>query len=182
MALQYQKQQKRDPAAWLQKVTGHAPSAATQELFNAQREGRYVGVAEYGESRGPGGRRLQTVSRTTDLFGDGDDDEDAAAARRRREAELGADADMDEMLYEDDVADDDGQAAVDPADQDDEEAKEVEVCIHPDSRFSAIADDHDRSVSSANTSKRIRCAMVISMRTTMRCPRKSRRVQSACSG
>ncbi|KAI4518835.1 hypothetical protein K525DRAFT_207544 [Schizophyllum commune Loenen D] len=33
---------------------------------------------------------------------------------------------MDEMLYEDDVADDDGQAAVDPADQDDEEAKEVE--------------------------------------------------------
>ena len=113
MALQYQKQQKRDPAAWLQKVTGHAPSAATQELFNAQREGRYVGVAEYGESRGPGGRRLQTVSRTTDLFSDGDDDEDAAAARRRREAELGADADMDEMLYEDDVADDGNDAHAD---------------------------------------------------------------------
>ncbi|TRM67592.1 hypothetical protein BD626DRAFT_449538 [Schizophyllum amplum] len=121
--LEYQKQQKRDPAAWLEKRTGQKPSESTLEMFRAQAEGRYVGLTDPGESRASNGRRLQTVQRSAELFGDDGDDEDPLAARRRREKEDGEDAGMDEMLYEDDVADDEEQG---PADQDDEEAKEVE--------------------------------------------------------
>lgn len=80
-------------------------------------------VYEYGQSTGPGGRELRTVNKGS-LFGDDDDDEDSKYANRRRERELGGEGDADELDFEEDFADDDEKY---PEDNQDEEAKELEV-------------------------------------------------------
>jgi len=121
--------QKRDPQQWLAQRTGRTISTATAATFKAESEGRSVdGVNSLvhsgsGPSLGPGGRKLKTVDKGS-LFGDDDDDD--PAAKRRRAKEYGEDADMDEMLYEDDFADDDDKVE---QDGEDEEAKEQEVCL-----------------------------------------------------
>lgn len=80
-------------------------------------------VREYGQSAGPGGRQLRTVVKGS-LFGDDDDDDESKFATRRREKELGGEGDADELDFEDDFADDDEKY---PEDNQDEEAKELEV-------------------------------------------------------
>lgn len=73
-----------------------------------------------GQSLGPGGRRLKAVdNRTNDIF---DDDDDGQPRRRKKEDD--GEGDMDEMLFEEEFADDD---EMEPVDNDDEEAKEAEV-------------------------------------------------------
>ena len=73
----------------------------------------------------PGGRKLKTVDSGMDhLF---EDDDDGDGASRRRQKELGEEGDMDEQVYEADFADDDEHMEVD---DNDEEAKEAEVCYH----------------------------------------------------
>ncbi|KAF8639943.1 hypothetical protein AX17_001193 [Amanita inopinata Kibby_2008] len=117
--------QKRDPHAWLAGRNGRGPSAATAAMFKAEAEGGSMPsgsslVYSSGSSLGPGGRRLKTVdSGMNGLF----DDEDDLDARRRREREYGGEGDLDEQVYEEDFADDEERV---DADEDDEEAKEVE--------------------------------------------------------
>ncbi len=75
-----------------------------------------------GQSLGPGGRRLKVVDNgMSGLFGD---DEDGEGSRRQREREYGEEGDLDEQEYEEEFADDDEKMEVD---NDDEEAKELEV-------------------------------------------------------
>ena len=81
-------------------------------------------VYESGQSAGPGGRQLRAVNKGS-LFGDDDDDEESKYANRRRERELGGEGDADELDFEEDFADDDEKYPED--NQDDEEAKELEV-------------------------------------------------------
>lgn len=58
------------------------------------------------------------------LFGEEDED---GESKKRRAKELGGEGDMDEQPYEEDFADDDEHMA---PDENDEEAKEAEVCIN----------------------------------------------------
>ncbi|KAG9219356.1 hypothetical protein CCMSSC00406_0001766 [Pleurotus cornucopiae] len=101
-------------------------SAATTAAFKAGAEGRSVAggpnslVHTAGQSLGPGGRRLKTVDSGMDhLFGDDDDDE--GGMKRRREKELGEEGDLDEVIFEEEFADDEEPMEVD---DNDEEAKE----------------------------------------------------------
>ncbi len=80
-------------------------------------------VHSSGQSLGPGGRKLKTVDSGMDhLFDDDDGDGDGG---RRRQRELGEEGGLDEQVYEEDFADDDEKMDVD---DNDEEAKELEVC------------------------------------------------------
>ena len=81
-------------------------------------------VYESGQSAGPGGRQLRAVNKGS-LFGDDEDDEESKYENRRREKELGGEGDADELDFEEDFADDDEKYPED--NQDDEEAKELEV-------------------------------------------------------
>jgi transcription initiation factor TFIIF subunit alpha len=115
-------QKNKDPERWLlHNRNGKAPSAATSAIFKGEAQS-FSGslVHTSGQSLGPGGRRLKTVDNGGDLFGE--DDEDGEGRRRRRDD--GADGDIDEMVYEEDFADDDEKIE---DDGDDEEAKELEV-------------------------------------------------------
>ncbi|KAF8655264.1 hypothetical protein AX16_003165 [Volvariella volvacea WC 439] len=120
----YSRLQKRDPAQWLAaRNGGRGPSAATAAMFKAEAEGRTVAldgslVHTAGQSLGPGGRRLRAVDSGADRFGD---DEEGGPGSRKRET--GEDGDLDELLYEEEFADDDDKMEPDP---DDEEAKELE--------------------------------------------------------
>lgn len=123
-----QQKKNRDPEFWLmRRRNGQAPSAATSAIFKAEAEGRVLtgGSSSLvhgssGPSLGPGGRRLKAVDKdTNDLFGD---DEDGGSRRRKKEDD--GEGDMDEMLYEEEFADDD---EMEPVDEDDEDAKELEV-------------------------------------------------------
>jgi len=129
-----QQKKNRDPEFWLmRRRNGQAPSAATSAIFKAEAEGRVlIGsgslVQHSGQSLGPGGRRLKAVDKSTDdMFGDDED-----GGRRRRKREDDGEGDMDEMLFEEEFADDD---EMEPVDNDDEEAKEIEVntlvCLSP---------------------------------------------------
>ncbi|KAJ3722947.1 hypothetical protein C8R42DRAFT_720109 [Lentinula raphanica] len=124
----YQKSLKRDPSTWLHQRNGKAPSAATAAMFKAEAEGQsIVGdsslVHQAQQSLGPGGRRLRTVDSGADnLFGD-EDEEDSGAAKRRAK-EFGGEGDMDEMVYEEDFADD--EEKMDAEDTNDQETKELE--------------------------------------------------------
>jgi len=95
-------------------------------MFKAEAEGKDVVIGSSlvmnsGQSLGPGGRKLRTVDSGMDhLFED-----DNGVVRKRKERELGEEGDMDEQIYEEDFADDDEHAE---ADDNDEEAKEAEVC------------------------------------------------------
>lgn len=100
-------------------------SASTAALFKAEASGSANGSSQIhsGQSLGPGGRKLKTVDSGMDhLFDDGEDDGNGMAKRKRRE--LGEEGDLDEQVYEEDFADDDEKMEVD---EDDEEAKELEV-------------------------------------------------------
>ena len=79
-------------------------------------------VHSSGQSLGPGGRKLKAVDSGASLFDDEDED---GNGKRRRERGLGEEGDLDEQLYEEDFADDEEKAEVD---DNDEEAKELEVC------------------------------------------------------
>jgi len=98
-------------------------------MFKAEAEGRTISIGnsfmhDSGQSLGPGGRRLKIVdSGMAQLFGDDDDEDGELKARRARE--MGGEGDMDEQVYEEDFADDDEHAM---PDENDEEAKEAEVC------------------------------------------------------
>lgn len=120
--------QKRDPQQWLAARKGKAPSAATAAMFKAEAEGKDVMVGSSlvmssGQSLGPGGRKLKTVDSGMDHLFNEDDNE--AMSQKRKERELGEEGDMDEQVYEEIFADDDEHAV---ADDNDEEAKEAEVC------------------------------------------------------
>lgn len=122
-----QQKKNRDPEFWLmRRRNGQAPSAATSAIFKAEAEGRVlIGgsgslVQHAGQSLGPGGRRLKAVDKSTnDMF---EDDDDGRPRRRKKEDD--GEGDMDEMLFEEEFADDD---EMEPVDNDDEEAKELEV-------------------------------------------------------
>lgn len=122
-----QQKKNRDPEFWLmRRRNGQAPSAATTAIFKAESEGRVLTggsnslVHTSGQSLGPGGRRLRAVNKdSNDLFGD---DEDGEGRRKKKEDD--GEGDMDEMLFEEEFADDDEMEAVD---EDDEDAKELEV-------------------------------------------------------
>lgn len=93
-------------------------------MFKAEAEGRIGNpvVASEGQSLGPGGRKLKAVdSGMNGLFDDEDD-----GAQSRREKELGEEGDLDEQVYEEDFADDEEKMDLD---ENDEEAKELEVCM-----------------------------------------------------
>lgn len=81
-------------------------------------------VHSSGQSLGPGGRKLKTVDSGMDHLFDDDDDGDGDGGRRRKR-ELGEEGGLDEQVYEEDFADDDEKMDVD---DNDEEAKELEVC------------------------------------------------------
>lgn len=124
--MQYNK--KHDPQQWLAKWKGKAMSTATAAMFKAESEGKDVSIGaslviSSGQSLGPGGRKLKTVDSGMDhLFEDG---EDGDGSQKRKRKELGEDGDMDEQVYEEDFADDEEHMEMD---EDDEEAKEAEVC------------------------------------------------------
>lgn len=107
----------KDPAFWLkQKRGGQAPSAATTAMFKAEASGSNDPTLNFT----PNGRRLRTVRREDELFGD-DDDEGSA---RRRQGD-GAEADFEEIPYHEEFADDEEKAG--PEDEEDEVEKEMEV-------------------------------------------------------
>jgi transcription initiation factor TFIIF subunit alpha len=124
--LMEQQKKNRDPEFWLmRRRNGQAPSAATSAIFKADAEGRVLTggsgslVQSAGQSLGPGGRRLKAVDKdTNELFGENEDGEP-----RRRKKEDDGEGDMDEMLFDEEFADDDEGEAVD---NEDEEAKELE--------------------------------------------------------
>ncbi|KAJ8469554.1 hypothetical protein ONZ45_g16853 [Pleurotus djamor] len=109
---------------WLSKNRkGQGPSSATAAAFKAEAEGKHlIGgnslVHSAGQSLGPGGRKLKTVDAGMDhLFGDDDEE----GSQRRREKELGEEGDLDEVIFEEEFADDEEPVE---ANEDDEEAKE----------------------------------------------------------
>lgn len=115
------RQRNKDPERWLlQKRNGQAPSAATSALLKAEPLEVTIG-GNFGQSLGPGGRRLRTVvNGDGGLFGD--EEEDGQSRRRN----LGQDADYDEVPYHEDFADDEEKVV--PEDhQEDELEKEMEV-------------------------------------------------------
>jgi transcription initiation factor TFIIF subunit alpha len=125
---QFNLTQKRDPQAWLAtRNGGKGPSAATSAMFKAEAEGRTISIGSSlvhssGQSLGPGGRKLKAVDSGANLFDDEDED---GNGKRQRERGLGEEGDLDEQVYEEDFADDEEKAEVD---DNDEEAKELEVC------------------------------------------------------
>jgi len=122
-ALMAMRQRNKDPERWLlQKRNGQAPSAATSALLKAEPLEVSIG-GNFGQSLGPGGRRLRTVvNGDGGLFGD--DEEDGQSRRRN----LGQDADYDEVPYHEDFADDEEKVV--PEDhQEDELEKEMEERI-----------------------------------------------------
>lgn len=115
------RQRNKDPERWLlQKRNGQGPSAATSALFKAEPLDVSIG-GNFGQSLGPGGRRLRTVvNGDGGLFGD--EDEDGRTRRRN----LGQDADYDEVPFLEEFADDEEKVV--PEDhQEDELEKEMEV-------------------------------------------------------
>jgi transcription initiation factor TFIIF subunit alpha len=123
-------QKNRNPDQWLASRGGrktqdpNAPAVKVEENANPHIMQTASLVYEFGQSAGPGGRQLRTVNKGS-LFGDDDDDEESKFANRRREKELGGEGDADEVDFEEDFADDDEKYPED--NQDDEEAKELEV-------------------------------------------------------
>ena len=113
-------QKRKDATQWtLRQKTEQAAASGSSLVHNAS------------QSLGPGGRKLRTVdSGPGGLFGD--DDEDGVDSKRRVKRELGAEGFLDELDFEETFADDEDKMEHD--DKEDEEAKELEVCLL-DSRF-----------------------------------------------
>lgn len=121
--------QKRDPHTWLSQRNGKGPSDATAAIFKAESEGRVLSGSSslvYDVRTTSGGRKLKAVDSGMNLFGEDDEDE---GAKRRKQREYGGEGDLDENAYEEDFADDEEQMNVD---DNDEEAKELEVQNHSD--------------------------------------------------
>lgn len=106
---------------WFSKRVGRPMSESTQAMFKGEDSGNSGNslVHSSSQSLGPGGRKLRTVDRMDGLF----EDEEGNMSRRQ-EKEFGEEGDMDEMVFEEEFADDDEKMEVDG---DDEEAKELEV-------------------------------------------------------
>ena len=102
----------KDPARWLlHNRKGIAPSAATTAILKSEPTDL--------TSISDGGPRLRRVVNGMDsLFGDDDDEP-------RRRMDGGADADFDEVPYEEEFADDDEK--VNPTEEVDELTKELEA-------------------------------------------------------
>jgi transcription initiation factor TFIIF subunit alpha len=115
------RQKNKDPERWLlQKRNGQGPSSATTALLKAEPLDGSIG-GNFGQSLGPGGRRLRTVvNGDGGLFGDEDED------GHSRSRNLGQDADYDEVPYHEDFADDEEKLVPDDH-QEDEIEKEMEV-------------------------------------------------------
>ena len=115
------RQKNKDPERWLlQKRNGQGPSSATTALLKAEPLESSIS-GNFGQSLGPGGRRLRTVvNGDGGLFGDEDED------GRSRRHDLGQDADYDEVPYLEDFADDEEKLVPDDH-QEDEIEKEMEV-------------------------------------------------------
>ncbi len=115
------RQKNKDPERWLlQKRNGQGPSSATTALLKAEPLDGSIG-GNFGQSLGPGGRRLRTVvNGDGGLFGDEEED------GRSRSHNLGQDADYDEVPYHEDFADDEEKLVPDDH-QEDEIEKEMEV-------------------------------------------------------
>ncbi|KAJ7179166.1 transcription initiation factor [Mycena filopes] len=110
----YTNSQKRDPQQWLLNRNGKGPSDETAAISSL--------VHSAGQSLGPNGRKLKTVdSGMSNLFGEGDDED--GGAQRRREKEYGGEGDMDEIVFEEDFADDDEKVELEA---EDEETKDIE--------------------------------------------------------
>ncbi|CAK5262723.1 unnamed protein product [Mycena citricolor] len=126
MEAAFTNRQKRDPQQWLAKRNGKGPSDETVAMFKAESEGRALAgsstmVHSASHSLGPNGRKLKTVdSGMNGLFGDDDED---GSAKRRLEKEYGGEGDLDEMVYEEEFADDDEKIE---AEAEDDEVKELE--------------------------------------------------------
>ena len=125
-------QKNKDPERWLlRNRNGVAPSASTSAAFKSERAGSAAPsstslVHSASQSLGPGGRRLKMVDNGgAGLFGDDDDDEEGGMRQRKIKRELGAEGDMDELDFEETFQDD--EEKMEPEDQEDEEAKELEV-------------------------------------------------------
>ena len=127
-------QKNRNPEQWLAARTGrkgqgpqdpNSPVVKAEEVANPHILPTASLVYESGQSAGPGGRQLRAVNKGS-LFGDDDDDEEAKLSSRRKERDLGGEGDADEVDFEDDFADDDEKY---PEDNQDDEAKELEVCV-----------------------------------------------------
>ena len=126
-------QKHRNPEQWLAARAGRGPpgsqdpnSPTVKVEENANPHIIQTASLVYespGQSAGPGGRQLRAVNKGS-LFGDDDDDEESKYSNRRKERELGGDGDADELDFEEDFADDDEKY---PEDDQDEEAKELEV-------------------------------------------------------
>ncbi|KAG6332599.1 hypothetical protein ID866_6490 [Astraeus odoratus] len=116
-------QKNKDPERWLlHRRNGQGPSAATTAMFKADPDAVVGGaplVYNAAQSRGPGGRSLMSVNRGS--RGLEEEDEDGGSRHPKKEDD--AEGHLDEQLFDDDVADDDEH---EPADMDDEEAKELE--------------------------------------------------------
>lgn len=127
-------QKNKDPERWLlRNRNGQAASDSTSAMFKSERAGSIGPTATgslvhtVGQSLGPGGRRLKTVDAGQGgLFGDDDDDE-GVDRKRKRERELGAEGDLEELDFEETFADDEEKVEADGGD--DEEMKEMEVCV-----------------------------------------------------
>jgi hypothetical protein len=130
-------QKNKEPVQWLSGRKNASTSDSTKALFKTEGGGA---SNQPSGSQGPGGRRLRTVdSGTNELFGDDDDDGDGG--RRRREREMGRDGDMEEVDFKDVFEDDEQTMDVD--DNEDEDAKDLEVC---DSKFHIVSySDYDSS-------------------------------------
>lgn len=125
---QYAKQ--KNPEKWLSNRTKASdPSGSgikVEESVNSHIPATVSLVRSAGQSLGPGGKKLKAVdSGMNGLFGD--DDEEELDFKRKREREYGADMDGDEIDFEEDFADDEEK---NPEEAEDDEAKELEVCVY----------------------------------------------------
>jgi hypothetical protein len=136
-------QKHRNPEQWLASRTGrgtpnpqdsNSPGVKVEENANPHIIPTASLVYESGQSAGPGGRHLRAVNKGP-VFGDEDDEEEPKYANRRREKELGGEGDADELDFEEDFADDDEKY---PEDNQDEEAKELEVPSHDFRDFGSL--------------------------------------------
>lgn len=140
------RQKNKDPERWLlQKRNGQGPSSATTALLKTEPLDGSIG-GNFGQSLGPGGRRLRTVvNGDGGLFGDEDEDD---LSRRHN---LGQDADYDEVPYHEDFADDEEKLVPDDH-QEDEIEKEMEVstALHFTIRADLRQERLSRELMSAN--------------------------------
>jgi transcription initiation factor TFIIF subunit alpha len=116
----------KNPEQWLSQRTkvGDGSGIKKEDIANPHIPATVSLVHSSSEGLGPGGRRLKTVdSGMNGLFGDDDEEGDF---KRKREREYGADGDGDEIDFEEDFADDEEK---NPDEAEDEEAKELEVCL-----------------------------------------------------